>query len=90
MRRKKKQFPSTAVLKLVNFLLGKHVRVDQTSLFLLCDWYSRATDQHWVKKDWPAGEDLAISDKNIINEPLVNRDCIILSLLHVKLDLIRW
>ena len=70
-------------------MLGQHEREDQTSLFSLCDWCSRATDQHWVKKDRPAGEDLAVGDKNIINEPLVNRDCIILPPLHTKLGLMK-
>ena len=56
--------------------------------FLYC-WDSCATDQHWVKKDWPAREDLAVGDKNIINEPLVNRDPIILPPLHIKLGLMK-
>ena len=55
----------------------------------LCYWDSRATDQHWVKKDWPEREDLAVGDKNIINKPLVNLDRIILSPLHIKLGLMK-
>ena len=42
-----------------------------------------------MKKDWPAREDLAVDDKNIINEPLVNRDRIILPPLHIKLCLMK-
>ena len=53
----------------------------------LCYWDSLATDQHWMKKDWPAREDLAVGDKNIINEPLVNHDPNILPPLHLKLSL---
>ena len=45
--------------------------------------------QHWVKKDWPAREDLAVGDKNIINESLVSRDRIILPPLHIKLGLMK-
>ena len=52
-------------------------------------WDSRTADQHWVKKDWPAREDLAVGDKNTINEPLVNRDRIILPPLHIKLGLMK-
>ena len=69
--------------KMVNFLLEpqggatKHPRV-------ICYWDSRATNQHWLKKDQPEREDFAVSDKNIINEPLVNRNRIILPLLHVN------
>ena len=55
----------------------------------LCYWDSRVTDQRWGKKDWPVREDPAVGNKNIINEPLVNRDCIILPPLHIKLGLIK-
>ena len=55
----------------------------------LCYWDSCATYQHWVKKDWPAREDLAVSNENIINEPLVNRDCIILPPLHIKFGVMK-
>ena len=41
------------------------------------------------KDDWPAREDLAVGDKNIINEALVNRDRIILPPLHIKLGLMK-
>ena len=34
---------------------------------------------------WPAREDLLVGDKNFINEPLVNRDRIILPPLYIKL-----
>ena len=73
---------------MVNFLLGQQGGYTKHPCFL-CYWDSRATDQHWVKKDWPAQEDLAVGDKNIINEPLVNRDCIILPSLHIKLGLMK-
>ena len=52
-------------------------------------WDSRATSQHWVKKDWPSREDLTVGDKNVINEPLVNRDRIILPPLHIKLSILK-
>ena len=52
-------------------------------------WDSCATDQHWVKKNWPAREDLATGDKNIIIKTLVNRDRIILPPLDKKLGLMK-
>ena len=52
----------------------------------LCMWDSR---NHWVKKDWEPRINLRAGDKNIINEPLVPRDRIILSPLHIKLGLIK-
>ena len=39
--------------------------------------------------DWPAREDLAVGDKNIINEPLVDRDRIILPPHYIKLGLMK-
>ena len=59
--------------KMVNFLLGQQGGYTKYPCFF-CYWDSRASTQHWVKKDWPAREDLAVGDKNIINEPLVSRD----------------
>ena len=74
--------------KMVNFLLGLQVGYTKYPCFV-CYWESRASTQHWVKKDWPAREDLAVGDKNIINEPLVSRHRIILSPLHIKLGLMK-
>ena len=74
--------------KMVNFLLGQQVGYTKHPCFL-CYWDSRATDQHWVKKNWPTQEDLAVGDKNIINELLVNRDHIVLPPLHMKLGLMK-
>ena len=74
--------------KMVNFLLGLQ-RGYTKHPYTLRYWDSRATDQHWVKKEWPAREDLVVGDKNIINEPLVNRDCIILPSLYIKFGLMK-
>ena len=74
--------------KIVNFLSGQQGGYTKHPSFL-CYWESRATNSALGKKDWPAREDLAIGDKNIINVPLVNRDRIILPLLHIKLGLMK-
>ena len=47
------------------------------------------SDSCATKQYWPAREDLAVGDKNLINEPLVNRDRIILPPLHIKLSLMK-
>ena len=70
--------------KMINFLLGQQGGYTKHPCFL-CYWDSHTTDQHWIKRDWLAQEDLAVGNKNIINKPLVNWDCIILPLLHIKL-----
>jgi len=74
--------------KMINFLLGQQGGYTKHPCFL-CYWDSHATDQHWVKKDWPTREDRAVGDKNIKNEPLVNRDHIILPPLHIRLGLMK-
>ena len=73
---------------MVNFLLEQHGGYIKHPCFF-CYWDSRAIDRHWVKKDWPAREDLAVGDKNVMNEPLVNRDRAILPPLHIKLGLMK-
>ena len=75
-------------LKMVNFLLGQQSVYTKHSCFL-CMWDSRDKANHWVKKDWEPRITLRVGDKNIINEPLVPGDRIILPPLHIKLGLIK-
>lgn len=75
-------------LKMVNFLLGQQGGYTKFPCFL-CLWDSRAKNQHWIKKDWPAREALVPGQQNVINPPLVSRDRIILPPLHIKLGLIK-
>ena len=42
-----------------------------------------------MKKDWPVRENFAVDDKNIKDEPMINRDRIILPPLHIKLGLMK-
>ena len=74
--------------KMANFLWGQQGGYTKYPCFL-CYWDSRAISQHWVKKNWPEREDLTVGDKNVINEPLVNRDRIILPPFHIKLGLMK-
>ena len=53
-------------------------------------WDSRDCGQHYTKKDWPLREELVpCKERNVINDPLVDRDRILLPSLHIKLDLIK-
>lgn len=45
--------------------------------------------QHWVRKDWPVRENIALGGHNIIHEPLVEKNKIILPLVHIKMGLIK-
>lgn len=75
-------------LKMVNFLLGQQGGYTKFPCFL-CLWDSRAKNDHWVKKTWPLRTALVVGQKNVINEPLVTRDKIILPPLHIKLGLMK-
>ncbi|CAK8683893.1 unnamed protein product [Clavelina lepadiformis] len=75
-------------LKMFNFLLGQQGGYTKYPCFI-CYWDSRATDQRWIKKEWPIREQLVHEDKNIVNEPLVICDRIILPTLHIKLGLMK-
>ena len=66
-------------LKMVNFLFGQQSGYTKHSFFL-CMWDSRDKANHWVKNDWEPRITLRTGDINIINEPLVSRDRIILPL----------
>ena len=59
-------------LKMVNFLLGQQGGYTKYSCFL-CYWDSRAVKDHWVRKDWLSRHRLIPGEKNVINQPLVDR-----------------
>ena len=51
---------------------------------------SRDCVQHYTKKDWPLREELVpCKERNVINNPLVDRDRILFPPLHIKLGLIK-
>lgn len=75
-------------LKLVNFLLGQQGGYTKYPCFL-CEWDSRARDKHWIQKNWPVRKCLNVGDRNIINQPLVDRNKIIFPPLHIKLGLMK-
>ena len=56
----------------------------------LCMWDSRARAQYYMKKDWPLREELVpCKERNVINDPLVDKDRILFSPLHINLGLIK-
>ena len=75
-------------LKMVNFLLGQQSGFTKYPCFI-CLWDSRARDDHWVKKEWPPRDSMRVGEANVINEPLVAREKIILPPLHIKLGLMK-
>ena len=63
--------------KMITFLLGL-----QGGL-----WNSRADEQHYSVKSWPARKDHTASSHNVINSSLTERNKILLPPLHIKLGL---
>ena len=71
-------------LKMVNFLLGQQGGHTKYPCFLYY-WDSKANEKHWVRKEWPSRNTIKPGEKNIVNNPLVDRKNIILPPLHIKL-----
>jgi hypothetical protein len=55
----------------------------------LCEWDSRARDQHWMTKDWPKREDLIPGSKNVVHASLVDKHKIVLPSLHIKVGILK-
>ena len=53
----------------------------------LCLWNSRADEQHYLVKNWPARKDLTPGSHNVLNSSLIERSKILLPPLHIKLGL---
>lgn len=75
-------------LKMVNFLLGQQSGYTKYPCFL-CLWDSRARNEHWSRTDWPSRMNMTVGKVNIVHEPLISREKIILPPLHIKLGLIK-
>ena len=75
-------------LKMVNFLLGQKSRYTKYPCFL-CYWDSRAKQKHWCTAFWPERRSLNCGDKNVINDPIVDRNSILLPPFHIKLGIMR-
>ena len=72
--------------KMLAFLLGQQGGYIKCSCFL-CLWNSRADDQHYSRKQWPLREEVTPGTHNVIRQPLVLREKILLPTLHIKLGL---
>ena len=77
--------------KMINFLLGQHQQSGYTKYpCFTCLWDSRSEENHYILKNWPPRTEMNPDRKfNILHEPLVDRDRIILPPLHIKLGLIK-
>lgn len=55
----------------------------------LCKWDSRARSEHYKTAIWPPRVTSQLGSHNVIHEPLVNQDKIILPPLHIKLGIMK-
>lgn len=75
-------------LKVINMLMGMQAGYTKFMCFL-CEWDSRADDQHYIKKHWPARKNYVPGKANVESQPLVDPQNILLPPLHIKLGLIK-
>jgi len=74
--------------KMLGFLLGLQGGYTKYSCFL-CLWDSRADDDHYRKVQWPPRQELQVGRFNVVRQPLVERENVLLPPLHIKLGLIK-
>jgi hypothetical protein len=55
----------------------------------LCEWEGRAKDKNYKIKDFPMREKSVPGEKCVRNQPLVDKDKILLPPLHIKSRLIK-
>lgn len=75
-------------LKVVALLLGMQLGYTKYCCFI-CEWDSRAREQHYVKQKWPLRKNLVPGQKNVAHQPLVEPSKIFLPPLHIKLGLMK-
>ena len=75
-------------LKMVNFLLGQQGWYTKYPCFL-CLWDCRQKGYHWIERNWSLRENMVVGKRNVIQEPLIRRNRIILPVLHIKLGLMK-
>ncbi|XP_076037944.1 uncharacterized protein LOC143030832 [Oratosquilla oratoria] len=77
-----------ADLKVVAILNGLQTGYTKFMCFL-CKWDSRARSEHYIRSEWPSRESMTLGCHNVIHEPLVKKEKIILPPLHIKLGLMK-
>ena len=74
--------------KMVAFLLRLQGGFIKYQCFLCC-WDSRATKDHFLKKNWDMREGYLVGTRNVMWEPLVDPKVILMPPLHIKLGLMK-
>lgn len=82
------QWKVCADLKVIAMLLGLQGGFTKYCCFL-CMWDSRATDKHYLIKDWPKRTEFLCGKSNVKYLPLIDPKDVILPPLHIKLGLMK-
>lgn len=85
---KEHQWTVCGDLKVLCMLLGQQAGYTKMPCFL-CEWDSRARDEHWDKRAWPVRTALVPGEKNIKSLSLVDPTKVLLPPLHIKLGLMK-
>jgi hypothetical protein len=75
-------------LKVIAILMGMQTGYTKFCCFL-CEWDSRNRDEHYMRKVWPLRDRMQPGHKNVVHEPLVDKDSVIVPPLHIKLGLMK-
>ena len=74
--------------KMVAFLLGLQAGFIKFQCFL-CLWGSRATSEHYRRKNWEQRTEFVVGSRNVMWEPLVDPRNVLMPPLHIKLGLMK-
>ena len=74
--------------KMVAFLLGLQGGFIKFQCFL-CIWDSRATSDHYNRKNWEQRTEFVVGTRNVMWEPLVDPRIALMPPLHIKLGLMK-
>jgi hypothetical protein len=75
-------------LEVIGLLTGMQSGYKKCCCFL-CEWDSRAKDQHYKFKDWPMQENSVPGEKCVRNRPQGDSDKVLLQPLGFKLGLMK-
>lgn len=74
--------------KMISIILGQQGGYTKYPCFL-CEWDSRADNDHWTDKAWPSRTNLQQGDLNVTKDPLIDPYKVILPPLHIKLGIMK-
>jgi hypothetical protein len=75
-------------MKVLCMLLGQQAGYTKYLCFM-CEWDSRARNQHWEQKHWTPRTSFETGSKNILHNSLVDPKKILLPLLRIKLGIMK-